>query len=66
MCDEPLERMRGKRRNSYYLLSVMIVKYCVALFGVLLSFGMRSTINLILFIMLYGLLWMSVGRGVVN
>lgn len=58
--------MRGKRRNSYYLLSVMVVKYCMTLFGVLLSFGMRSTTNLNLFITLYGLLWMSVGRGVVN
>ena len=58
--------MRGKRRNSYYLLSVMIGKYCVALLGVLLSFGMKSTINLIFFTLFYGLLRMSVGRGVVN
>jgi hypothetical protein len=57
--------MRGKRRSSY-LLSLMIGKYCMALFGMLLSFGMRSSTHLILFIILYGLPWMSVGRGVVN
>jgi hypothetical protein len=38
----------------------------MALFSVLLSFGMRSTTNVILFTIFYGLLRISVGRGVVN